>query len=180
MSGQSATPRASVLVIDDRENMLRMMRELLQERFEVITCRSGPEGLEVFRQSLPDLVVTDVRMPDVSGMDVLRAVKKHSPDTEVVLMTAYGEIGQAVEAVKAGAYHYVLKPFEPEEMLLTLEKALERKRLRERTAVLQREVEGKFGFHNIVGQSKAMQQAFEMARKASASPAPAAATASWR
>jgi len=151
--------------------MLKMMRNLLEDQFEVFTCSSGAAGLEAFRQNPTDLVVTDVRMPEVSGMDVLRGVKRHDPDTEVILMTAYGEFQQAVEAVRSGAYHYVVKPFEPDEMLLILEKALERKRLRERTAVLQQEVEGKFGFPNIVGASKAMERVFEMARKASASDA---------
>ncbi len=161
--------KGTVLVIDDRANMLKMLRDLLSERFEVFTCASSTQGLEEFRRNPTDLVVTDIRMPEVSGMEVLRSIKKTGPDTEVILMTAYGEVPQAVEALKAGAYDYLLKPFEPEEMVLTLEKALERKRLREQTEHLQREVEGKFGFSNIVGQSEAMERAFELTRKAAAS-----------
>ena len=111
-------------------------------------------------------MVTDIRMPDIGGMEVLREIRKQSPETQVIMMTAYGEVSQAVEALKAGAYHYVIKPFEPDEMLLTLENALEHKRLRERTLRLQQEVEKKFGFSSIIGQSRVMQEAFELARKA--------------
>ncbi len=151
--------------------MLKMMRNLLEPRFEVFTSGSGEEGLRMFRRAPTDLVVTDVRMPHVSGMDVLRAVKKQSPDAEVVLMTAYGEVEQAVGALKCGAYDYVLKPFDPDEMVVTLERALERKSLRERTAILQQEVEGRFAFPNIIGESEPMERVFGLARKASASDA---------
>jgi len=137
----------------------------------VLTSTSGAGGLELFRQQPTDLVVTDIRMEGLGGMDVLRAVKQHSPDTEVILMTAYGEFQQAVEAVKAGAYHYVTKPFEPDEMVLMLEKALELKRLRERAAMLEEEVGGRFGFESIVGCSEAMERVFEVARKAASTDA---------
>ena len=158
--------QATVLVIDDGENMLKMMRNMLRGTFQVLTCSSGQEALRMFQRSPTDLVVTDIRMPDVTGMEVLRSVKDLSPDTEVVLMTAYGQVSQAVEALKAGAYNYVTKPFEPEEMILTLQKAMERKSLRERTENLEREVEEKFGFSQIIGESDAMQRTFELARKA--------------
>lgn len=161
--------RATVLIIDDRVNMLKMMSNMLGDRFDVTTCSDGAEALETFRKNPTDLVVTDIRMPDLSGMDILRAIKKENENTEVILMTAYAEVAQAVEALKAGAYDYVIKPFEPDEMVLTMEKALERKGLRERTAILEEEVAEKFGFPNIVGQSEALQRAFELARKAIAS-----------
>ena len=158
--------KATVLVIDDRENMLKMMRDLLGEAFEVKTSSKGRQGLEMFQRSPTDLVVTDIRMPDMDGMEVLRRIKKDSPATEVVLMTAYGEVAQAVEALKAGAYDYVTKPFEPDEMILTLQKALERRRLVAKTTILQREVERRFGFSSIIGESEAMRRAFDLARKA--------------
>ena len=163
--------KATVLIIDDHENMLKMMRDLLEEVYEVLTSGSGQEGLDTFRRNPTDLVVTDIRMPDLDGMDVLRAVKKESPDTEVILMTAYGEVSQAVEALKTGAYDYVIKPFEPDEMVLTLDKALERKLLVAKATTLQQEVERKFGFSSIVGESEAMQQVFALARKAADSDA---------
>ena len=160
------TEKGTVLVIDDRSSVLKMMRSLLEEGFEVYTCGSGPEGLSHFRAGPTDLVVTDIRMPEMDGIEVLRQIKKESPETEVVLMTAFGDVSQAVEAIRAGAYDYVLKTNVPDEMPLTLQKALERKRLKEQAAHLQEEVESRFGFCNIVGRSPAMQRAFDLARKA--------------
>lgn len=171
MTSTADNLEGTVLVVDDRENVLKMMTNLLEERFEVVTCNSGSEALERFTAGEMDLVVSDIRMPDKSGMDILREVKRKSPATEVVLMTAYGEVEEAVEALKLGAYDYVIKPFEPDEMILTLEKALERKVLRERTAALEKEVQTRYGFGNIVGESAPMKRAFEMARKACGSDA---------
>ena len=163
--------KGTVLIIDDRPNMLKMLESALGTEFEVSTRQGGKPGLEAFRNSPADLVVTDVRMPDIGGMEVLSKIKEEMPDTEVILMTAYAEVDQAVDALKAGAYDYVTKPIDPEEMLLTLGKALERKRLKEKTERLQEEVEGKFGFSNIIGQSRAMRDTFDLARKAISSNA---------
>ena len=161
--------KPTVLVIDDKPNMLKMLSNLLAKNYEVRTCSNGREGLEEFRRASAELVISDIRMPGMDGMELLKRIKEEDAETEVILMTAFGEIAQAVEAVKAGAYHYVTKPFEPEELLLTVEKALERKKLKERTRILQQEVEEKFGFSNIIGSSEAMQHVYELARKAAAS-----------
>ena len=171
MTPAAETRTGTVLIVDDRDNVLKMMRDVLGDRFEVVTCGSGAEALERFRTEPVDLVVSDIRLPEMSGMDILRTVKEKWPETEVVLMTAYAEVEQAVDALKTGAYDYVIKPFEPDEMVLTLEKALERKQLRERTAALEKEIQTRYGFANIVGESEAMERAFEMARKASDSDA---------
>ena len=153
-------------MVDDKPNMLKMLRTMLGDEYDVRIAENGKEALEKFRDSPADIVLTDIRMPDMNGMEVLRAIKEESSQTEVILMTAFAEVSQAVEAVKEGAYNYVKKPFEPEDMLITLEKALERKRLKERTRVLQEEVEDKYGFPNIVGQSDAMRRVYELAHKA--------------
>jgi two-component system response regulator HydG len=158
--------KGTVLIIDDRPNMLSMLQSALDGRFDVLTSAGGREGLNLFRIAPTDLVVSDIRMPDMGGMEVLQEIKKEWPETEVILMTAYAEVDQAVQALKAGAYDYLTKPIDPEELVLTLEKALERKRLREKTEQLQEEVEGKFGFSSIVGDSRAMREVFALARKA--------------
>jgi len=160
--------KGTVIVIDDKPNMLKMLTALLSGTYEVRTADRGEKGLEKFRQMPCDVVVTDIRMPDIDGMEVLRTIKEESPDTEVIMMTAFADYSQAVEAVKQGAYDYIKKPFEPEEMRLRVEKALERKRLREQARALQQEVEQKFGFPNIVGNSEPMRRAYELARKAAA------------
>ncbi|MBD3292277.1 MAG: response regulator [Armatimonadia bacterium] len=158
--------KGNILVIDDHANMLGMMRSLLEDEYDVETARSGVEGMEMFRSNPRDIVVSDIRMPEMGGMEVLEQVKEQHPETEVILMTAYSDARQAVGALKAGAYDYIIKPFDPDEMRLTVAKALERRRLVKRTEELQAEVEGRFGFENIVGESKAMRRAFELARKA--------------
>lgn len=158
--------KASILVIDDKESMLTMLSKLLSADYEVRTSASGAEGLDAFRRNPTDLVLSDIRMGDMGGMEVLKTIKSEWPDTEVILMTAYATVSQAVDAVKMGAYHYLTKPFEPDELNIVLEKALERKQLREEAQILKEQVERKYGFPNIVGESEAMKRAYELARKA--------------
>ncbi len=158
--------KAKVLVVDDKKSMLTMLSQLLREDYDVETDTSAGAALERVRRAPPDVVLTDIRMPGTDGMELLRTIKDRSPDTEVILMTAYATVAQAVEAVKAGAYNYLTKPFEPEELRIALEKALERRQLRRETQILKEQVQRKYGFPNIVGESEPMQRAFELARKA--------------
>jgi DNA-binding NtrC family response regulator len=161
--------RPAILIVDDKESMLKMLSKLLAGHYRVDTASSGAEAVDRFHRKPTDLVLSDIRMPDMSGMDVLNIIKQESPDTEVVLMTAYATVSQAVEAVKNGAYNYLTKPFEPDELMIVLDKALERKQLREEAQILKEQVDRKYGFPNIVGQSKVMQQAYELASKAAES-----------
>ncbi len=130
----SGKPR--VLIIDDKESMLKMLATLLEGNYDVQTAGAGSEGVDLFRRRPADVVLTDIRMPDMDGMEVLQTIKAAAPQTEVILMTAFATVTQAVEAVKAGAYHYLTKPFESDDLMLVLEKALERKQLREETQIL--------------------------------------------
>ncbi|MCK4376535.1 MAG: sigma-54-dependent Fis family transcriptional regulator, partial [Candidatus Brocadiae bacterium] len=158
-----------VLIVDDKASMLEMLSKLLEEDCEIETARTGQEAVEALRRRPADVVLTDIRMPDMDGMEVLQTVKREAPQTEVILMTAYATVSQAVEAVKAGAYHYLTKPFEPDELIITLEKALERKELREETQILKEQVEQRYGFENIIGDSQPMQRVYGLARKAAES-----------
>jgi DNA-binding NtrC family response regulator len=162
--GMSKKPR--VLIVDDKESMLKMLSTFLADDYEVETAGAAKEALELFRRSPADVVLTDIRMPDMDGMELLQAVKAEAREAEVILMTAYATVQQAVEAVKAGAYNYLTKPFEPEALKFTLAMALERKQLREEAQLLKEQVQRKYGFANIVGDSEAMQKTFELARKA--------------
>jgi two-component system response regulator HydG len=164
-----AKPR--LLVIDDKANILKMIRRLFGSDYELTTAESGRDGLEQLRSDRFDVVLTDMRMPDLDGMEILKSVKKERPDTEVVIMTAYADVAQAVEAMKQGAYDYVRKPFEPDELQMILDKAVERRRLREQTSILREQVEARHGFANIVGESRPMKDALELAGKAARSDA---------
>jgi DNA-binding NtrC family response regulator len=160
---------ARLLIVDDKESMLKMLSTMLGNDYQVEACKSGREAIESFRRNPADLVLTDIRMPDMDGMAVLKTVKQELPRTEVILMTAYATVSQAVEAVKAGAYNYLTKPFESDELRIAIEKALERKQLREEADILKEQVEARYGFANIVGDSQAMQRAYQLARKAAES-----------
>ncbi len=161
--------RARILIVDDKESMLKMLSQLLGEDYGVRTFSSAQGALKALRREPADLVLTDIRMPGTDGMDLLRTIKEESPATEVILMTAFATVQQAVEAVKAGAYNYLTKPFEPDELRIAIEKALERKQLREEARILKEQVQQRYGFPSIVGESEAMQRTFELARKAAES-----------
>lgn len=161
--------KSRILIVDDKASMLEMLSKLLEEDYRIETARTGQEAVEALRRRPADVVLTDIRMPDMDGMEVLQTVKREAPQTEVILMTAYATVSQAVEAVKAGAYHYLTKPFEPDELIITLEKALERKELREETQILKEQVEERYGFENIIGDSQPMQRVYGLARKAAES-----------
>ncbi len=162
-------PRARVLVVDDKENMLKLFAKILgEEEYELTTAAEGNRALALVASQPFDVVVTDLRMPGADGFEVLKAVKARSPETEVVMMTAYATVHDAVEAMKQGAYDYLQKPFDPDAAALVLSRALERKRLREQAATLRRELEGVYAFHNLVGKSAPMQDVYRLLEQASA------------
>ncbi|HOX38858.1 MAG TPA: sigma-54 dependent transcriptional regulator [Candidatus Brocadiia bacterium] len=155
-----------VLVLDDKKNMLRLFERMLGKDYEVLTSEDPVKGLELFDKNNIDVVVTDIRMPHMTGLDVLKHVKGTKPGVEVILMTAYAEVSQAVEAVKQGAFNYIMKPFDPDEMTVTVGKAVERRRLIRRNEFLEGELKHRYGFSAVIGDSPPMQKVIAMARKA--------------
>jgi DNA-binding NtrC family response regulator len=150
-----------ILVVDDEEQMRDLLAKVLERKgFRVAVAADGAEALAFLEREPADLVVTDVRMPGLDGMEALRAIKELTADTVVLIMTAFGSIDQAVQAVKDGAYDYVNKPFKIEEMLLTIEKALEERRLRQEVTSLRQEVRTRYHFENLIGKSRVMQEVF--------------------
>ena len=154
-----------VLIVDDNETM-RSGITLVVERMghEAIAAGSGPEGLARLKEQPFDLVVTDYRMEEMNGIEVLEAVKEQFPDTDVIIITAYGTIEIAVEAMKKGAVDFITKPFPPEALRLKVDKVMEyraarqeRERLGEENRYLREEIGGRFNFGEIVGQSMPMQ-----------------------
>jgi DNA-binding NtrC family response regulator len=150
-----------ILVVDDEEQMRDLLAKVLERKgYQVAVAADGAEALAFLEREPADLVVTDVRMPGLDGMEALRAIKELTADTVVLIMTAFGSIDQAVQAVKDGAYDYVNKPFKIEEMLLTIEKALEERRLRQEVTSLRQEVRTRYHFESLIGKSRAMQEVF--------------------
>lgn len=160
--------RARILVVDDKENMLKLFAKILGEDYELTTADDGGRALELIAEQSFDVVVTDLKMPGADGFKVLKATKARSPDTEVVLMTAYATVQDAVEAMKQGAYDYLQKPFDPDAAVLVVSRALERKRLKEQAASLRRELVGVYAFHNIIGKGAAMQAVYRLLEQAAA------------
>ena len=133
-----------------------------REGYDVAAAESGSQALELLAQKPFDLIVTDLRMTGMSGIDVLKRTKELFPDTEVVVMTAYGTIEGAVDAIKSGAYDYLTKPFQPEELTLVAERALERKGLTQRVRRLEKAVHGDHPFEGIITASPKMQEVLKM------------------
>lgn len=160
---QARRYRATVVVIDDEENMCKILSKILaSENYHVTIFTEPGSALEHIRKSPPDVVLTDVRMPEISGMDVLRETKQANPSTNVVVMTAYGTIEGAIEAMKCGAFDYVTKPFKTDELLLTLGKALENTRLVEANEALSDTLQKQTGDFDIIGQSSVIRDVLNM------------------
>jgi DNA-binding NtrC family response regulator len=159
--------RPRVLVVDDKENMLKLFAKILGEEHDLTTASDGVKALALIAEYEYDLVVTDLKMPGASGFTVLESVKARWPETEVVLMTAYSSVTDAVEAMKQGAYDYLQKPFDPDNAALVVERALERRRLRQQTASLRKELQGVNSFHNMIGKSPAMREVYGLLERAS-------------
>ncbi|MEI6757359.1 MAG: sigma-54-dependent Fis family transcriptional regulator [Chlorobium sp.] len=158
--------KAKILVIDDDTSLRRVLEyNLEQEGYEVKSASSGEEGLTLFEQCRPNLVITDMKMPGMSGLMVLKAIKERSPETLVIIITAFGTVDVAVEAMKAGAYDYITKPFNRDALRLTVKKALQFCGLAEENKRLKSELSDKADFRTIIGASREMEKVFEVIRK---------------
>jgi len=156
----------TILVVDDESNYLTVMEALLGEAgYEVLTAQSGLEALKIAGGCELDLVLTDMKMPKMSGIELLAEMHRLYPDLPVVIMTAYGTVEKAVTAMKKGAFDYLLKPFKNEEILVTIAKALEHRHLILKNLLLSQELEKKYGFPNIVGESRDMQETLALVRR---------------
>jgi len=152
-----------VLITDDDAQMREMLARFLEGRGdEVEEASGGHAALAALERCPVDVVITDVRMPEMSGVELTHEVKSHHPDCSVVVMTAFGSVQMAVEAMRAGATDYISKPFKMDEIELILQRIEEERRLRQRVNTLQRQVEDRFQFANILGKSPAMQHIFEL------------------
>lgn len=164
--------RATVLVVEDDEAMRDLLvEELTDAGFSVMAAADGRAGVDCVLANKIDLIITDLRMPDVDGFDLIRDVKATRAAPHIVMITAFGSIETAIKAVKLGAYDYITKPFELEELILVADKALRDRRLHLHIEHLQREVEGKYRFGNIVGESAAMQAVLNLVTRIATSEA---------
>ncbi len=158
--------RNRILIVDDDESLRRVTEMQLQEAgYEVRTAADGAEALALAADFAPVLVITDLKMPGMSGLDLLKQLRSEYPDTTVIMITAYGTIQNAVEAMKNGAYDYITKPIDYDELVLAVGRALERQRLVEEVQSLRTTLNDKYGFENIIGHSKALLRVLNMASR---------------
>jgi two-component system, NtrC family, response regulator AtoC len=155
-----------VLIVDDEENLRLVLRTFLRRHgYEVEVAASGEEALKMIDSFGPDIIVTDVRMPRMGGLDLLSTLRAKGSEATVIVMSAYGSHEQALEAITQGAYDYVSKPFAPEEVLLCLRKAEERENLRRENRALRQEIQSSSRFENILSKSPMMEVIFRTIAK---------------
>ena len=160
-----------ILIVDDEEVLRDVLEVVLRrEGFDIITAASGEEALSVLDSTEEvDLMILDVMLPGISGIDTLRAVRISNPTLPVIVITAFSSIDGAIEAMKHGAFHYIPKPFKNEEVVLTVNKALEQRRLSTENERLKSELSEKFSYANIIGKSETMRKIFDLIKQAAPS-----------
>ncbi len=156
----------TVLIVDDEKNYPPILSAVLgEEGFETLTANSGHEALEILENSDVDLILTDMKMPLMDGMELLEKIKAKDPELPVIMMTAHGTVDRAVEAMQKGAYSYILKPFDNERLVVYVNKAVAMYRVVKENRHLRDAVEFKYSFGNIIGKSKSIRNIFETIRK---------------
>ena len=161
---------SSILVIDDKDAMREMVSQTLtEEGYSVDSVSTGPEGLKKAKKKTYDLVITDMKMPEMDGLEVLTNIKDVNHDTEVIVMTAYGTIETAVTAMKMGAFDFLTKPFDTEHMLVLVEKAIASQRIVAENEVLREELDLRLGMKEIIGQNEKINDVLRLVRKVATS-----------
>jgi len=161
-----------ILIVEDEAPMCEMLTSFfVDKKYSVGTANDGEQAIARLEEQDYSLVITDIKLPGMSGLELLARIRVDWPDVGVIIMTAFSSISSAVEAMKLGAEDYIGKPFQLDELAITVEKALERRSLRREVRELRAEVaevRGRYNFSNIVGRSKPMQQLFEVIRRIAA------------
>jgi two-component system response regulator PilR (NtrC family) len=160
----------NILVVDDEEVLQDVLGTLLRkEGWRPIAARTGEEAIYLLEREPVDLVLLDLMLPGMSGMEVLKQIRARDPEQVVIVVTAFSSIESAIQAMREGAFHYIPKPFKNEEVLLTIRKGFEQKRLTTENKSLRQELEKRYGLDNLIGKSAPMQQVFELIRLAAPS-----------
>jgi len=155
--------KAKILVVDDEAIVRESLRDWLSDvGHQVLTAENGPQALEIIQKEEPGIVITDLVMPGMDGIELMKNAKELSPNIEVIIITAYGSIPTAISAMREGAYDYIEKPFCPERAELLVEKLVEHQRLLEENIALHQKLEERYQFEDIIAKSPRMQQVIEI------------------
>ena len=163
-----------IIVVDDEEDMLSLVARIIstQRDFGILEAKTSIEAMELISTHDVSVILLDMRMPEMDGMELLNRIKERWPDKTVIIMTAYGSIENAVEAMKKGAYDYITKPFQYDDLLLVIDRAFERVRLLDDRRYLQSELQRCFGFSELIGNDTKMVKIYETIRNISTTSAP--------
>ena len=157
---------ANILVVDDELSMREFLQILLEkEGYRVVTTGGGKSAINLFEKSDFDMVISDIRMPDMDGLEVLKAVKEISPDVAVLMITAFASMETAVHAMKLGAFDYITKPFKVDEIRYVIKNALERQSLHRENILLKKELKTRYGFANIIGSHERMIEIYDLIQR---------------
>lgn len=161
----------TILIVDDEPNYLIVLQELLEEEgFEILTAHNGEDALQICKDNDLDLVLTDMQMPGMDGMELLSSVKKRTPQLPVIMMTAYGEIEKAVAAMQAGSFNFLTKPFKNDELLANINKAIEHHAVLQENIRLRSEVKQRCDFAGMIGKNRIMQDIYSLIEKVAPTP----------
>ncbi len=156
----------TILVIEDKESMAEMLKVTLEsEGYRVVSAKDGMEGINYMKEGKVDLVLTDLKLPQKNGIDILRVSKEENQFRPVIIMTAFGSVETAVEAMKQGAFDFITKPFDTDHLLMLIKRALENQRLLTENILLKEEFASKFGMPRIIGRSEAIVNVAQIVRK---------------
>ena len=162
--------KTRILVVDDERSMREMLSILLErEGYEAVEAKNGQEALQLFETSLFDLVISDINMPGINGIELLSCIKTLAPEVPVLMITAFATAEQAVDAIKLGAFHYFTKPFNNDEIRALVRNALEKRDLKQENILLKQDAQAKDGFCGIIGKSPRMRELFSLIQKVAGS-----------
>jgi two-component system response regulator PilR (NtrC family) len=162
--------KTRILVVDDERSMREMLCILLErEGYEAVESKNAEEALQLFETSLFDLVISDIQMPGLNGIELLGRIKRVAPEVPVLMITAFATAEQAVDAIKLGAFHYFTKPFNNDEIRALVRNALEKRDLKQENTLLKKDAQAKDGFCGIIGKSSRMRELFGMIQKVAGS-----------
>ena len=154
--------RHNILIIEDDKNTKEGLKKFLEEeKYKVIAFSSGKEAIDYLKKNKIGIILSDMKMPGISGIEVLKKTQEISPSTFVIILTAYGTVGNAVEAMKLGAYDYLTKPVNLDKLSIVIQRALSYRKLKEDYELLKKGINERYSFENIIGQSKKMKQVFD-------------------
>ena len=154
--------KATILIVDDERGVRQSFKMVLKDDYNVLLAKTGEDALAILAKTAVDMILLDIRLPDIDGIDLLQKLKEMDPNTEIIMVTAVKEIQTAVRAIKLGAYEYVIKPFSVDDVLTLIDRALEKRSLLKEVTYLRCELERYQPFEKMVGKSKKMQEIFNL------------------